>query len=344
MRILSFGHAIPKTSFSNDDTLDYFRERNRHRYSAVQWADLERRLRWLLSYAGTENRYISTDGEPAINFAIAAAQDSLKAAQVSADEIDVIVYASVARGWLEPSMAVALQNRLGATNATCFDVVDACASWLRALHIVHALLASGAYKNALIVSLECGMADSVQFEFSDANSIERYFAGMTMGEAATATILTRDDNDDFYFNFRTFAEHYDLCMLPLANFKQYAPELTVDAMDAGKFMAYSNKIITKTIDLMIDVFRSDPRLVSSQFDICFSHSVSMKAARSVADALNLPFSIHFPTHVEFGNTAAASVPLAMSLAYQQERLKRGDRVLVAVGSAGITIGFASFTF
>jgi len=345
MKIESIGHAVPKTRLTNDDILAVFRERSKAAFADAEWSAIERRLNMFMELAGTETRHIATNGEGALDLAASAARIALDRAGLTADDIDLVVYASIARGWLEPCMAVAVQEKIGATNATCFDVLDACASWLRALHVVHGLVRSGAYRRVLIVSLESGMADFVRFTLPNSDVLKRYGAAVTLGEAATATVVSNiAEDDDFYFTFKTFSQGYDLCMLPLDNFEKYAPELKSDCLEPNRFMVESTKLIGDTVKHIVDVYQNDDRLNHGRYDICFTHAASLRATNVVFSAIGFPDALGYPTHHQYGNTAAASVPLAMSLAHDDDRLRRGHKVLIIVGSAGITVGFATFTF
>ena len=344
MRIDSVGYAVPGTSITNEQAFEMFASQNRQHYSDDEWASIERHLRLVVKAAGTRKRHVALNGESAIDIARRATLQALEDAGKSADEIDLIVYSSIARGWLEPCMAIAVQKEIGASNATCFDVLDACASWLRAAHVVHGMLQSGAYENALLVSLECGMFDYVRFDLPDADAARRYAAALTLGEAATATVLSRSDEDDFFFLFKTFADDYELCLLPLDNAHMYAPGLLDSDLSVRKFTADTNNIVSRTVGHIVDTFKSDERLSAGTYDICFSHAASMMAGHMVENALEMPETAYYPTHEEFGNTASASVPLAMGLAAERGQVKRGDKVLMIVGSAGITVGFATFTY
>lgn len=344
MRIDSVGHAVPETVITNEQAFEMFALQNREHYTAEEWSGIERHLRLVVKAAGTQRRHVALNGETAIDVVRKATTNALEAAGKTADEIDLIVYSSIARGWLEPCMAIAIQKEIGATNATCFDVLDACASWLRASHVVHGMLRSGAYKNALLVSLECGMFDYVRFDLPDADAARRYAAALTLGEAATATVFSNDDNDDFYFLFKTFTDDYELCLLPLDNAHMYAPSLRDTSLSVRKFTADTKNIVSRTVGHIVDTFKSTEQLHGGAYDICFSHAASMMAGHLVANELNLPDTAYYPTHEDYGNTASASVPLAMSLAIERGQVARGDKVLMIVGSAGITVGFATFTY
>jgi 3-oxoacyl-[acyl-carrier-protein] synthase III len=345
MKISAVSHKVPPTCMTNNEVLGLFREASKSACANGEWDGIERRLKFFLRAAGTLTRHISVEGENALDLAVAAANDAMDKAGIRASEIDLVVYASVARGWLEPCMAVALQEKIGAINATSFDILDACASWLRALHVVHGLIRAGAYNNVLIVSLESGMADFIRFDLPNPDVLRKYSAAITLGEAATSTIVTADcPDDDFYFTFKTYSEACHLCLMPLDNIRNYAPELQQEDMAPNKFMADSGVLIRETLECLQDVYKQNEKLAGSKFDICFSHAASVPSGETTCKALNIPLSTYFSTHERFGNTGAASIPLAMSLADDATRLQRGQRVLLAVGSAGITVGFATFTY
>ena len=251
---------------------------------------------------------------------------------------------SAAAGSSPPWRAV-VQQELGATGANCFDIMDACASWLRAVHVAHSLIHRGVYRRGLIVNCECGLMDYARLKLDSVADLESCFATYTIGEAATATVLTNDDeDDDFYFNFKTFGEDFDLCLIPLNAFESFLPTKNGKVYQAGKFFSMSTELVSSAVRRVVETFRADPKLQDGNYDIWFGHAASEKASEMVGRQLKLPPEIHYPTHRNYGNTVAASVPLAMSLATKDESLNRGDRVLLVIGSAGIAVALASFTF
>ncbi len=344
MRIDAVAHILPRERFANDDVVRMFRDTSCNGRSPESWKSVERRLTAFLKRAGSECRYIAARDESPLDLAVAAAEAALEQAGCAPKDIELIIYASVSRGWLEPSTAVAVQHKLQAANATSFDVVDACASWLRALHVAHGLLHAGAYRNALIIAVEAGMSDFIRFEIADAKALERYSAASTLGNTATATLVSATPKDDFYFVFRTYPADIDLCMMPLSNFATFLPELAADDVIPNKFMAHSTPLLKRTLSYLAETFNNDAHLRGLSYDISFSHAVSAGTAHLFGQFVGFQMSSYFGTYAEYGNTAAASIPLGMSLALQRDRLRRGDRTLIGVGSAGITVGFATFTF
>ncbi|MEM7069039.1 MAG: 3-oxoacyl-[acyl-carrier-protein] synthase III C-terminal domain-containing protein [Pseudomonadota bacterium] len=345
MRIVSIAHGLPETELSNSEAINLFREECAENVTEEDWEEIERRISFYINMSGINGRRLAPRNSNVMELAFAAARDAVDKAGVEPEDIDLVIYASVSRGWLEPNTAVTIQNYLGATNATSFDILDACAGWVRAMHVVHSMLKAGTYRNALIVNLEAGMLDFIRFGLERPEEIKDYGAGITLGNAATAMFVQQSDGDDFYFNIKTFPESTDLCMIPLDNVRNFYPT-TEDSKTplAGKFIAKSTPLLKKTISNMIEVFNSDKNLVGRMFDIVFTHAVVERAFKEISAGTKVPLESHYSTLGKYGNTASATVPLAMSLALEEGKLKRGQQVGIAVGSAGITVAFATFTF
>jgi len=346
MRIAAVQHAVPTRRITNDWILERIREYNRPRMTSLQFEATEQRVRQMLESSGTEVRYRLNEGEKAFDFGVEAARQALDAASVRPQDVDLLIYAGVVRGWLEPATANLFQGALGMANATCFDILDACASWLRALQVAHSYLRSGISRCAMIVNCEHVFSDCYEcWDLSAEGAATCRSAIYTLGDASTATVLVKEpSDDDFYFTFKNFGEHFSLCMVPLSNVHEFAALPASDHYAPMKLFSSSRELFRITVDKIIDTFESDPNLRSQRYDIGFGHQASEKASKLIARKLGLPYDDYFTTHREYGNTVAASVPLGMSLALRDGRLKRGDRVLVIVGSAGITVGFAAFTF
>jgi 3-oxoacyl-[acyl-carrier-protein] synthase III len=285
------------------------------------------------------------DGQRVLDLALDAGRQALASAQIDPGSVDFLIYASVGRAWLEPATAHALQTGLDVRRATCFDVLDACAGWLRALQVARAYIRSGAYRRGLIVNCEAGiLREHVGYRFESPEELEHRVAGFTIGEAATATVVT-DDNprDDFYVTFRSAGEHIGLCLVPLPSIGSFVTTNLDPRLRPGQFYTLSRPLFDLAGMLIVELFQSDQRLLAGRYDVAFGHEASRKVSERITKALGVA-DVYFPTHARFGNTVSASIPLAMSVAQQEGRLRRGDTVLTIVGSAGMTVGLASFTF
>jgi 3-oxoacyl-[acyl-carrier-protein] synthase III len=294
---------------------------------------------------GTQVRYKQQPGSRALDYVLEAARGAIDSAGVPPQEIDLLIYCGVGRGFLEPATANVVQAELGLSRATCFDILDACAGWLRAVQVAHSFLARGAYRCALIVNCECSLESFLHYDVEDRDDFERRLAAFTIGEAATATVVRAgEEPDDFYFLFKTYGEHYALCMIPLPNAMDYLPAGADNHHVANKFYSRSREIITASVKKIVEHFHADEHLRQWDYDIAFPHAASEAASQLVCRQLGVGADRYFGIHAQYGNTVSASVPLAMSLAIESGRLRRGDKVLVVIGSAGMSVGFATFTF
>jgi 3-oxoacyl-[acyl-carrier-protein] synthase III len=292
---------------------------------------------------GTEVRYTRAEGERAHELCTQAGRRALHSAGLEPDEIDLLIYVGVGRGFLEPATANVFQDELGLTNATCFDVLDACASWLRAIHIARSFLQTGTYRNILIVNAEFNW----NFECNELRSLEEFdyrFPSFTIGEAATATIVMASQRDDHSVTeFQSFGDQRAKCIIPLANWREYlgAPG---DELEPMRFVSYGRDIMQFGLAKLIEQYRRDPRFSDGAPDIVFFHAASDGMARDGLRQCGLDESLGFYTHHRFANTVSAAIPLAMAAARKEGRLRDGDDVIVAIASAGISTGLTRFTF
>jgi 3-oxoacyl-[acyl-carrier-protein] synthase III len=345
MKIAAIRHAVPSQPITNAWVIRRIREENRSHLPSSELQAIEQTVDEFLAAAGTEVRYQLAEGERAIDFVVRAGREALQAGGAAPGDVDFLIYTGVGRGWVEPAMGTVVQAELGLTNATCFDVLDACASWLRALHVAYSYMRSGAYRCGLIVNCECGLYRSyADWRLAGVAELGHRLAGYTIGEAATATLVVADDVErDYYFRFRTFPEHFGLCMLPLGGATDFWPGAADGRCTPHRFFALSRELLAVGTRRVVEVFESDSILRQRRYDVGFGHSASEKVCALVARKLGLA-DVFFPTHRDFGNTVSASVPLGMSLALERGRLQREQSVLLVVGSAGITVGLAAFRF
>ena len=346
MQIRTIQHAVPSKKVTNDDILESFRRESEGRLSKSEIDTLEKQVRETLATAGTQVRYKLNTGEKAIDFVLAAGRQALADAKIAPGDVDFLIYTGVGRGWLEPAMANVIQSELGMPNATCFDMLDACASWLRGMQIGHSLIQNKTYKCGMIVNCESSLVRSFwSNEIKDSNDLKHRVAQFTIGEASTATIITDENpNDDFRFLFKNFGEHYKLCMIPLSNMADFMPS-TPDARYADfQFFSLSRDLVVTTVKKIAETNSGDPHFRSGCYDIAFGHEASQKASEVLVKHIGLPPGVYYSVHPRYGNCVSASVPLGMSLAQKEGRLRRGDKTVVVIGSAGVSVGLASFTY
>jgi 3-oxoacyl-[acyl-carrier-protein] synthase III len=345
VRIAAVAHRVPSRKVDNEELIGIVRERNAQRYDAAGQAVLRERLQAYFAQTGAQSRYWRAEGEKAVTLGLEAGSQALEDAGLRGREIDLLIFVGVGRGWVEPAMANLFLAKLGLVNATGFDILDACASWLRAVDLVSGLIRAGRCRRALVLNCECNVSEHCDFDIPDLDSLEYLLPGFTIGEAATATVLTDDaPEDNYHALFKTWGSYHHLCKIPLPNQEQYSVGTEPTGHAALKFYAYGTTLVRVSMRRVIATYHADPRFRALRPDICFGHSVSEAVTTDVERLLGLPEGTAYRILPEYGNTVSASLPLAMSLAERDGALRRGQTVLFVMGSAGISVGLATLTY
>ncbi|MFB3141930.1 MAG: 3-oxoacyl-[acyl-carrier-protein] synthase III C-terminal domain-containing protein [Acidobacteriota bacterium] len=345
MKILNISYALPSQEVSNENLIEELLEKNRKNLSSEELQQVETEMRKLFKMSGTVTRYHRGIGERALDFGVKAGKAALKKAGVKPEEVDLLIYAGVARGWIEPATANLFQSELGLKSATCFDVMDACASWIRSMAIAKSFLAQKAYKLVMILNCEFTFREYANFDFKSSSDLENAFSVFTIGEAATATLLTSNGaEDDSVFSFKSWGEKHGLCKIPLPNADDFSPNHTSDGLKPMSFFTMPGELLSFTVRKLVRHFKETQAIASKVHDIFIGHAVSVASTSRVVKLLGLDPSRVFETHARFGNTVAASLPLALAVAVAEGKLVRGMRVSLLMGSAGVSTAVGSFTY
>jgi 3-oxoacyl-[acyl-carrier-protein] synthase III len=327
MNILAVEHTVPGTAYSNERVIDRVMRASRGMLSGSELDRAGQFLEDLFRSYGSENRFLSDGRERPIDLALDACERG-----------------GVARGFLVPSAASAVQHALGASGVTCFDVLDACASWLRALQVTQGYFLTGVGQLGLIVNCECGFYDDPHvWEIGSVGELDRLGGTFTIGEAATATVVARKDSNAIKFYSYSFGEFGDLAVIPLRDVRRYS-QLAVAPLECMRFHTRSHELLTRGFRVWMDCVRADDPLIADAVDVLVSHAgaarmvdVAMRTGRISARRVVKTFS-------DYGNTVAASIPLGLSIAAKDGRLNRGNRVHIGTVAAGISIVGAQFVY
>ena len=345
MKILSIAYALPTRKVNNEDLINEIVEKNQDRFSHRDLRVMEAKIKRFFKVSGTMTRYHRNIGERAFDFAVKAGKGALQKAGVSAEDVDLLIYTGVGRGWVEPATANLFQSELGLKFATCFDVLDACASWIRSMAIAKSFLSQRIYKLVMILNCEFNFREYVNLELDSKEDLETTFSGFTIGEAATATLVTADENgDDSFFSFKSWGEKHGLCKIPLPNADDFSPTNGSDRLRPMSFFTLPGELLSFTVKNLVEHFGEAQSLLNRVHDLVVGHAVSNTCTAKVASLLNIDLGRVFETHSRFGNTVSASMPLALAVAEGEGRLQRDMRVLLLMGSAGVSTAVGSFTY
>ncbi len=227
----------------------------------------------------------------------------------------MLIYCGVGRGFLEPATAYFVANDFR-ISCECFDILDACMSWVRALYIVYQLFARNQYSTALVVNAEfniyeCGYPGIMKVH--SLAGLQNTLPAYTIGEAATATVLKKSASD-WNFRFRSNTAALPLCELTRV---------------AGRQM----------LRFVQDTY-PEPRA----FQKWFPHLATAKPYIHAAETLGLNGKMYTKTFARYGNVVSASIPVGLVTAAAEGEIKRGDRVVLCPISAGMSMALVDFTY
>jgi 3-oxoacyl-[acyl-carrier-protein] synthase III len=300
--------------------------------------DLERMVEttneWILQRTGIRERHIVEPGVATSDLAKEAAVGAMQQAGVGAGDIGFIVVGTTTPDTIFPSTACMLQHKIGASQAWGFDLGAACSGFTYALTVGMQMVASGAHDHALVVGAD--VMSSI-IDYTDRATC------VLFGDGAGAVVLSPAGEGEP--SIIGFAHEIDggggpaLCM-PAGGSRLPASHETVDKrlhyvkQDGQAVFKFA---VRKTEEICLRVLRQhgvDP----SEIDLFVSHQANRRIIQAAADRLGLPDQKVIINLERFGNTTAATIPLALADAVADRRIKKGDLVLLTSVGAGFTVG------
>jgi len=347
MRLDSVALVLPSRVLTNEDVVALV-----GRHSAATYAgDLDRLLRGLralLRRSGAERRHWRAPGEEVLGLVADAAGRAVEAAGVRKADVDLLICAGVDRGFAEPAGAYLLAQALDMAGVGCFDVGDGCNGWLRALELLFALFRAGAYRRALIVNAEFPMFEGGPvyprlFGLRDRKELAWSFAGYTLGEGVTATVVSADPERDWEFQTSSRPDLADLSTVPLNGYQRYCrPSDRVGRTGVGHFAAFSGEMFAEATREVACLFRRLNAPVG-QIRAIFPHGATQRSWDEGAKLLGVRHLMYY-VYPRFGNLISASVPAGLASAVAAGQLRRGDRVALCGASAGMSFSVCSFVY
>ncbi len=346
MKIDSIGVRIPTRVVTNDDVLKMLAQHSPEA-SALLVKTYQRIVRGLFSAAGSQTRHVRDEekSEKASTFIIGAITDALEKASLKPEDIDLLIYCGVGKGFLEPANAYFYAQKMG-MHASCFDIVDACMSWIRALEISYEFFKSGRYRHIMIANGEFniyhGFPDN--FKIKDLRQVEYTFPTYTIGEAATATILSSSDCE-WKFAYKSLPALADLCTIPLGGWDNFVePSKRLGRNGLYNFVSYGKDLFDAARMYLAPLVKELVKDLNYP-DIYFPHAASDNAYLAASKDHSLPtekmFAEVFP---KYGNLVSASIPVGMDMALKSGRLQRGSKVVFCPASAGMVYSAVQFVF
>jgi len=289
---------------------------------------------WIATRTGIKLRHIASEDESTALLAIEAAKKALAQADLDAEELDIIIVATITPEMVFPSTASFVQRALGAHKAWVFDLAAACSGFVYSLSVVQQFIESGRYKNALVIGAETLTKIT---DWTDRTSC------ILFGDGAGAMVLQRSDDGRKGLIYSTM--HSDGDRWEALNCQAYGSRhpssRELDDPNNIYMKIKGREVYQQAIRRIVETVRSSLKACDLTLDdvgMLVSHQMNARIIESVAKRLDLPDEKVFINISEYGNTSAASVPIAFDECARSGKIKRGDIVILVVFGAGLTWG------
>ncbi|MCA1366308.1 ketoacyl-ACP synthase III [Bradyrhizobium sp. BRP14] len=312
--VRGFGAALPKRVMTNKEM-----------ESKVDTSD-----EWIVQRTGIRQRYIAGEGETTASLGEAAARAALKRADMTADDLDLIIVATSTPDNTFPATAVNIQNRLGMRHGAAFDMQAVCSGFVYAVATADAYIRGGLAKRALVIGAE---TFSRILDWSDRTTC------VLFGDGAGAIILeaqegegTNADRGVLTAQLRSDGIHGD---------KLYVDGGASTTGTVGHLRMEGREVFKHAVGMITDVIEAAfeaTGTTADDVDWLVPHQANRRIIDGSAKKLGIPLEKVVVTVDLHGNTSAASIPLALDTAASDGRIKKGDLVMLEAMGGGFTWG------
>jgi 3-oxoacyl-[acyl-carrier-protein] synthase-3 len=286
---------------------------------------------WIVSRTGIRERHIIADDQNTSDLATIAAQNALESAGVGAEEIDLIILGTITADYPWPATACIVQENIGAKNAAAFDISAACSGFLYAMENAVAQIESGRIKKALVIGAE---ALSRIVDWKDRNTC------VLFGDAAGAVVLEAVDGENGILSTHSHSDGSYLKLLYQPGFgTRHMP--TEEALkDRSYFLnMQGNEVFKVAVRMLTEVAKeavAHNGMTMEDIDLFVPHQANMRILEATAKRLKLPADKVYINVDRFGNTSAATIPLALDEANRAGKIKENDLILLDAFGGGFT--------
>ncbi|GAB4389986.1 MAG: ketoacyl-ACP synthase III [Thermodesulfovibrionales bacterium] len=314
-RIVSTGSYAPEKVLTNRDL-----------EKMVETSD-----EWITERTGIKQRRIASAGESASDLGYEAARQALKNAGLKPRDIDLIITATMSGDMIFPATACLIQKKLGAKNAAAFDVSAACSGFIFGLSVADGYIRSSSFRRVLVVGAE------VMSRFVDWRDRSTC---VLFGDGAGAAVLapTEEDRGIVSVSIHSDGTLAELLALPGGGSRHPA---SCDTVEKGLHYIKMRgndtfKVAVKTLEkLVVDTLKKN-KLKPSDIALLIPHQANLRIIAATARRLDLPLDRVVVNIDRYGNTSAASIPIALDEAVRTLRVREGDYILMEAFGGGLT--------
>ncbi len=289
---------------------------------------------WISSRTGIKERRFASSEESTSDLAARAATSVLNKAQIDALDIDLIIVTTMTPDMLFPSTACMVQEKIGAYNASAFDLEAACSGFLYGLVVGSQFISTGSYRHVLVIGAEI-MSKILDFE--DRSTC------VLFGDGAGACLLGEADNNEqgiLSFDLGADGNKGEILKMPAggsihpASHKTLGDRLHYLKMNGNEVYRFAVKLIGESTLKSLKLSGKK----SEDVDLFIPHQANIRIIDSAVKKLNIDYDKVFLNVEKYGNMSAASIPVALDEALEEGRIKRGDLIVLVGFGAGLTWG------
>lgn len=316
--IAGIGAYIPNKRLTNDDLA----------------RQMDTSDEWIASRTGIRERRIAAKDEQTSDMGVKAAQAALDDAGLTAGDVDLLIVGTMTPDMPFPSTACLIQNKLGCRTIPSFDLAAACTGFLYLIEVATQMLRSGNYRHALIIGAE---------KLSSILDWEDRSTCVLFGDGAGACVLSRTDAlNTGILDTRLGADGSNPSLLHMPSGGTASPASAATLANRQHYLKMNGREIFKqavramgnTTQEMLAAHKLDP----DQIACVVPHQANIRIIEALAVRLAMPMDRFIINIDRYGNTSAASIPLALHEALTQKRIMPGDHVLLVAFGAGLTWG------
>jgi len=296
---------------------------------------------WITKRTGIKERHIAQRDESTSDMGAKAAQKAIERAGLNAEEIDLVLCATVTPDYFNmPSTACIISDKLGIRNVQAFDISAACSGFVYALSVAKAFIESGMKQNVLVVGAE---------KFSSIVDYTDRSTCILFGDGAGAAVISATNNkDEAFIDVHASADgtYADFLVTPAPGSVNPVSQQVIDEglnfvqMKGNETFKLAVKTLTKDVKEILE--KND--IVSDDIPHFIPHQANYRIIKAVGDALKMKEEQVVLTVHKYGNTSAASIPMAINDIWESGRLKKGELMLLDTFGGGLTWASALLPF
>jgi 3-oxoacyl-[acyl-carrier-protein] synthase III len=286
---------------------------------------------WITERTGIKERRIADKNQATSDLAYEASRKALKAAGLGADELDLILVATTTPDMIMPNLGCVLQEKLGAKKAAAFDIYAACSGFLYGMSIADAFIKAGAYKNILLVGAE------ILSRFTD---WEDRGTCIIFGDGAGAVVIQRHTGKRGILSTHLHSDGSlgNLLYVPAGGTLHPASHETIrKRMHFIKMKGNETfKVAVRALEDVVQETLAHNKIKPEEIDYLIPHQANLRIIQAMAQRLKMPMEKVVLTLPKYGNTSAASIPMALDEAVRDGRIKENHLLLFEAFGGGLT--------